>query len=145
MGRSDSWERSMTQTSKYVEQSKPISGPAEPSATPGLRTNGQATLRSLHEALQACVSAISRYASLAGARVAETKIADAFNEIVAANEVLAMQLEAVGQVVGREAGPASAFSSAFRTVPGRDGNVDQCPDGRFALADHRCRARSLRS
>jgi len=32
----------------------------------------------------------------------EGKIADAFNEIVAANERMAKQLEQVGQVVGRE-------------------------------------------
>ena len=92
----------MTQTSKYVEQSKPISGPAEPSATPGLRTNGQATLHSLHEALQAMRVGDFSIRLPGGGEGVEAKIADAFNEIVAANEVLAMQLEAVGQVVGRE-------------------------------------------
>ena len=96
----------MTQTSKYVEQSKPISGPAEPSATPGLRTNGQATLHSLHEALQAMRIGDFSIRLPGGGEGLEAKIADAFNEIVAANEVLARQLEAVG----------------------RDGNVDQRPN-----------------
>jgi HAMP domain-containing protein len=92
----------MTQTSKYVEQSKPISGPSEPSATPGLRTNGQATLLSLHEALQAMRAGDFSIRLPGGGEGLEAKIADAFNEIVAANEVLARQLEAAGQVVGRE-------------------------------------------
>ena len=92
----------MSQTSKYVEQSKPISGPTEPSATPGLRTNGQATLHSLHEALQAMRVGDFSIRLPGGGEGLEAKIADAFNEIVAANEVLARQLEAAGQVVGRE-------------------------------------------
>ena len=92
----------MSQTSKYVEQSKPISGPTEPSATPGLRTNGQATLHSLHEALQAMRVGDFSIRLPGGGEGLEAKIADAFNEIVAANEVLARQLEAVGQIVGRE-------------------------------------------
>src|SRR5262245_13281397 len=101
MGRTDGWERRMTQTSKYIEQSKPISGPTE-SATPWFRTNGQATLHSLHEALQAMRVGDFSIRLPCGGEGLEAKIADAFNEIVAANQVLARQLEAVGQVVGRE-------------------------------------------
>src|SRR5262245_23311268 len=102
MGRADGWERRMTQTSKYVEQSKPISGPTEPPAPSGLRTNGQATLHSLYEALQAMRVGDFSIRLPGGGEGLEAKIADAFNEIVAANQVLARQLEAVGQVVGRE-------------------------------------------
>ena len=92
----------MSQTSKYVEQSKPITGPSESLPTPGLRTNGQATLLSLHEALQAMRVGDFSVRLPGGGEGLEAKIADAFNEIVAANEVLARQLEAAGQVVGRE-------------------------------------------
>src|SRR3978361_433641 len=39
----------------------------------------------------------------------EGKIADTFNEIVAANQRMAQQLERVGQVVGREGKPRQRF------------------------------------
>ena len=64
------------------------------------------------------------------------KIADAFNDIVAANERMAQQLERVGEVVGRRARPASAssFGVAERRL-GRDGRLGQHADRRPALAD----------
>ena len=49
-----------------------------------------------------CGPAISRCACRPTGPASEGKIADTFNEIVAANERMADQLEHVGQVVGRE-------------------------------------------
>ena len=46
------------------------------------------------------------------------KIADTFNEIVAANERMAHQLEHVGNVVGREARPGSGSGWVCRMAPG---------------------------
>src|SRR5450631_3112659 len=48
----------------------------------------------------------------------EGKIADTFNEIVAANQRMAQQLERVGQVVGREGKPGSASSSVWPAAHG---------------------------
>ena len=58
--------------------------------------------RSLLAALQAMRAGISRCVSPATRRGLAGKIADTFNEIVAANERMAQQLEHVGEVVGRE-------------------------------------------
>ena len=49
----------------------------------------------------------------------EGKIADTFNEIVAANQRMAQQLERVGQVVGREGKPGNVSSSIFPADRGR--------------------------
>ena len=65
------------------------------------------------------------------------KIADAFNEIVAANERMAQQLEHVGQVVGREGKTRQRvkFGAVERRL-GRDGSFGQHADRRSAVADH---------
>jgi len=49
----------------------------------------------------------------------EGKIADTFNEIVAANQRMAQQLERVGQVSAAKARPGSASSSTWRAGHGR--------------------------
>src|SRR5262249_54085328 len=83
---------------------QPTSAP--PSARPG-KTNGheygeQQTLQVLLDAPEAVsvgdfsVRLPSHQSGMAG------KVADRFNQIVAANERMAKQLEEVGQVVGRE-------------------------------------------
>ena len=66
------------------------------------------------------------------------KIADTFNEIVAANERMAQQLEQVGQVVGREGKTRQRvkFGLSQRRL-GRDGELGQHADRRSAVADHR--------
>ena len=46
------------------------------------------------------------------------KIADTFNEIVAANQRMAQQLERVGEVVGREGKTRQRVNSACPTAPG---------------------------
>jgi hypothetical protein len=46
------------------------------------------------------------------------KIADTFNDIVAANEQMARQLERVGQVVGREGKTRQRVKFALDTAPG---------------------------
>ena len=48
----------------------------------------------------------------------EGKIADAFNEIAAANERMAQQLERVGQVVGREGQTRQRAISGSPAAPG---------------------------
>ena len=48
----------------------------------------------------------------------EGKIADTFNEIVAANERMAQELEHVGQVVGREGKTRTRVRSACPAAPG---------------------------
>ena len=65
------------------------------------------------------------------------KIADTFNEIVAANERMAQQLEHVGQVVGREGKTRQRvkFGLSQRRL-GRDGGLGQHADRRPAVADH---------
>ena len=67
----------------------------------------------------------------------EGKIADTFNEIVAANERMAQQLERVGQVVGREGKTRQRVKlRPLQRGLGRDGKLGQHPDRRSALADH---------
>jgi HAMP domain-containing protein/CheY-like chemotaxis protein len=94
----------MQPASEVTEQSKP-NGPRE-SATAGAvqehGPNGGAVLYDLLQALQAMrVGDFSIRMPIGGEGI-EGKIADTFNEIVAANQALASQLEGVGQVVGRE-------------------------------------------
>ena len=66
----------------------------------------------------------------------EGKIADTFNEIIAANQRMAKQLERVGEVVGREGKTKQRvkFGGSERRL-GRDGKLYQCPDRRSGLAD----------
>ena len=73
------------------------------------------------------------------------KIADTFNEIVAANQRMAQQLERVGQVVGREGKTRQRvkLGAAERRL-GRDGEFGQHADRRSAVADHRSDARDRR-
>ena len=73
------------------------------------------------------------------------KVADTFNEIVAANQRMAKQLERVGQVVGpgRQDPPARALRP-FRRRLGRDGILRQFADRRSALADDRSDPRYCR-
>src|SRR5437899_6559479 len=83
----------------------PSKKPAPPPPAPPKTQNGSAVsfdLNNLLYALQAMkVGDFS--VRMAGDQLGiEGKIADAFNEIVAANERMAKQLENVGQVVGRE-------------------------------------------
>ena len=73
----------------------------------------------------------------------EGKIADTFNEIVAANERMAKQLEQVGQVVGRE-GKTTAARASSGLSGGAWGEMEvlgQHADRRPALADPRGDAR----
>ena len=66
------------------------------------------------------------------------KIADTFNEIVAANERMAQQLERVGEVVGREGKTRQRVQlRPGRRRLGRDGELGQHADRRSAVADHR--------
>ena len=65
------------------------------------------------------------------------KIADTFNEIVAANQRMAQQLERVGQVVGREGKTRQRVKFGLpRRRLGRDGRLGQHADRRPAVADH---------
>ena len=75
----------------------------------------------------------------------EGKIADTFNEIVAANERMAQQLERVGQVVGKQGKTRQRvkFGRRQRRV-GRDGRLGQHADRRPALADTRSDPRDRR-
>jgi len=94
----------MQPASEALDQSKP-KGPREhetAAADKGHGLNGRAVLHDLLEALQAMRAGDFSIRMRAGGDGIEGKIADTFNEIVAANQVLAHQLEAVGQVVGRE-------------------------------------------
>ena len=84
--------------------------PAPPPSLPGMAENGaqhgeilsSADLHALLHALQA-VRVGDFSVRLPGDRTGLAgKIADTFNEIVAANQRMAQQLERVGQVVGRE-------------------------------------------
>src|SRR5215218_486751 len=73
-----------------------------PSATPAPNGKDALALNHLLHALQAVRSG-DFSVRIAGNQLGiEGKIADTFNEIVAANERMAKQLEQVGQVVGRE-------------------------------------------
>ena len=75
----------------------------------------------------------------------EGKIADTFNEIVAANQRMAQQLERVGQVVGREGKTRQRVKlRALERRLGRDGKLGQHADRRPALADHRSDPRDRR-
>ena len=79
---------------------KPGNGVATPEAT----TNGTGS-HQLHELLAAlqAVRVGDFSVRMSGARLGiEGKIADTFNEIVAANQRMAQQLERVGQTVGKE-------------------------------------------
>ena len=71
-----------------------------------------------------CGSAISRCAWPATRSASTGKIADTFNEIVAANQRMAQQLERVGQVVGREGKTRQRvrFGLSERRL-GRDGSA----------------------
>src|SRR3954470_8692446 len=87
-----------------VEPSKKRGAPVALKETPKNSANGNGTsdLNNLLFALQA--KKVGDFSvRMAGDKLGiEGKIADAFNEIVAANERMAKQLENVGQVVGRE-------------------------------------------
>src|SRR5260370_35189779 len=50
----------------------------------------------------------------------EGKMADRFNEIVAANDRMAQQLERIGQVVGREGEPRQRVKFGLLAVAGPD-------------------------
>ena len=65
------------------------------------------------------------------------KIADTFNEIVAANQRMAQQLERVGQVVGREGKTRQRVKFGLRSGAwARHGKLRQHADRRPAVADH---------
>ena len=91
----------------------PAVAPGEPAHVNGngAETVSAADLHNFLHALQAVrvgdfsVRMAGDHVGLAG------KIADTFNEIVAANQRMARQLERVGQVVGRKARRASAYAS----------------------------------
>src|SRR5215470_4307024 len=93
----------MQPASKAIDQTKP-NGPHEQEAAAhtGQGLNGRVVLQNLLEALQAMRAGDFSIRMPVGGDGIEGKIADTFNEIVAANQVLARQLEGVGQVVGRE-------------------------------------------
>ena len=82
--------------------SAPAAASIDPTQLPDLNGSEAGELRELLHALQAMrVGDFS--VRMAGDRVGIMgKIADTFNEIVAANQRMAQQLERVGQVVGRE-------------------------------------------
>src|SRR5204863_3196828 len=78
---------------------------SSPGATRAEVVNGNASTSELHELLQAlqAVRVGDFSVRMAGHQTGLVgKIADTFNEIVAANQRMAQQLERVGQVVGRE-------------------------------------------
>jgi HAMP domain-containing protein/CheY-like chemotaxis protein/signal transduction histidine kinase len=93
----------MQPANEAIEQSKP-NGPREheTAASDKRDLNGRAVLQDLLLALQAARMGDFSIRMPVGGDGIEGKIADTFNEIVAANQVLARQLEGVGQVVGRE-------------------------------------------
>ena len=115
--------------------------------TPDRRLNGGSTaeLHDLLNALQAMrVGDFS--VRMPGNQVGILgKIADTFNEIVAANQRMAQQLERVGQVVGREGKTRQRvkFGLSQRRL-GRDGDLGQHADRRSAVADHRSHPRHRR-
>src|SRR5262245_51690220 len=90
--------------SEALEQSKPKSPRERESAAAenGQGLNGQAVLQDMLLALQAVRMGDFSIRMPVGGEGIEGKIADAFNEIVTANQALARQLEAVGQGVGKE-------------------------------------------
>jgi len=78
-------------------------GTSRRSSKPKPVSNGQADpLEDLLHALQAMRSGDFSVRMTGDHLGIEGKIADTFNEIVAANQRMAQQLERVGQVVGRE-------------------------------------------
>jgi HAMP domain-containing protein/CheY-like chemotaxis protein/predicted transcriptional regulator len=86
-----------------VSEPKELSLPNEPQPSPARENfNGSAVLHDLLRALQAMRVGDFSVRLPVNAGGVEGKIADTFNEIVAANQTLAKQLEGVGQVVGRE-------------------------------------------
>src|ERR1044072_6125266 len=90
----------MTVTTDVRQPKKPGRPPSPPN--PGPNGNAPFDLTALLYALQA-VKVGDFSVRMAGDQLGiEGKIADAFNDIVAANERMAKQLEKVGQVVGRE-------------------------------------------
>ena len=89
----------MQPISEPVESSLP-NGPQPSPAREDL--NGSVVLHELLRALQAMRVGDFSVRLPVNAGGVEGKIADTFNEIVAANQTLAKQLEGVGQVVGRE-------------------------------------------
>src|SRR4051794_40151078 len=92
----------MQPASEVTEQSKP-NGPLEPATAGAVQEHGpNGTLYDLLQALQAMRVGDFSIRMPVGGEGIEGKIADTFNEIVAANQVLTRQLEGVGQVVGRE-------------------------------------------
>ncbi len=68
------------------------------------------------------------------------KIADTLNEIIAANEKMAAQLENVGQVVGRDGREHTCPLWSCERRMGGHGRLDQHAYRRPALANHRCDA-----
>ena len=116
--------------------------PPDPAVVLSPAGNGHASLgdldpHALLEALQAVrigdfsVRLSRSQTGLAG------KIADTFNEIVAANQRMAQQLEHVGQLVGREG--RTRFRAKLGMPErrlGRDGGLCQPADRRPAVADH---------
>ena len=88
------------QPTSESKQSSSSSGPQPIPA--GEDLNGSAVLHDLLGALQAMRVGDFSVRLPVNAGGVEGKIADTFNEIVAANQTLANQLEGVGQVVGRE-------------------------------------------
>ena len=64
------------------------------------------------------------------------KIADTFNEIVAANQQMAQELKRVGQVVGKEGQDSGAYAiSRVARSLGRNGSLGQHAGRRSAAAD----------
>ena len=120
---------------------------ADLAPTPQHANNGASTypLHELLAALQAMrVGDFS--VRMAGDRLGiEGKIADTFNEIVAANQRMAQQLERVGQGVGREGKTKQRVQlRPLERRLGRDGKLGQHADRRPALADHRSDPRDRR-
>ena len=86
-----------------ISEPKELSLPNGPQPSPAREDlNGSAVLHELLRALQAMRVGDFSVRLPVNAGGVEGKIADTFNEIVAANQTLAKQLEGVGQVVGRE-------------------------------------------
>ena len=69
------------------------------------------------------------------------KVADTFNEIVAANQRIARQLERVGQVVGRDGRTRLRVRFGLSMALGRNGMLGQFADRRAAVADDGSHAR----
>src|SRR3954469_24976027 len=89
----------MQRTTEALAKSSAAEAPVSPHATNGVGTD---QLHELLTALQA-VRVGDFSVRMSGDRLGiEGKIADTFNEIVAANQRMAQQLERVGQRVGKE-------------------------------------------